>query len=165
MLLLGGGFHQNSTPSGQLTNLYKPHEGLYYCIATEDFMYISTMVGEAPNSLKGFQHHIIASSNGNVGNLLWGFESLLPMTQWVTRFSKNIYIYSPHSTIHSRQHLYLFLYKDAEDPTSSELSPSTATLDLANPCQVFLCSSRGERFRKCWLLALNSGPFAVRSLH
>jgi hypothetical protein len=74
-----------------------------------------------------------------------------------------IYIYSPHSTIHSRQHLYLFLYKDAEDPTSSELSPSTATLDLANPCQVFLCSSRGERFRKCWLLALNSGPFAVRS--
>jgi hypothetical protein len=93
MLLLGGGFHQNSTPSGQLTNLYKPHEGLYYCIATEDFMYISTMVGEAPNSLKGFQHHIIASSNGNVGNLLWGFESLLPMTQWVTRFSKYIYIY------------------------------------------------------------------------
>ncbi|KAL9375646.1 hypothetical protein Peur_032525 [Populus x canadensis] len=36
------------------------------------------------------------------------------------------------------------MYQNVGDPTFSELSPSTAILELVNPCQVFPCSSRGE---------------------
>jgi len=60
------------------TNLYKPHEGLYFVIATENrvstFMYSTTMVGEAPNlpqRLPIAQFIVIASNNENVG-CLWG---------------------------------------------------------------------------------------------
>ena len=64
-------------------------------------------------------------------------ESLLPMTKW-DRFNKFIKI---QSTIPSHQPaLFASLFKDVEDPTSSELSPSTATLELGNPCRLFLCS-------------------------
>jgi hypothetical protein len=36
------------------------------------------------------------------------------------------------------------MYQNVGDPTFSELSPSTAILELVNPCQVFPSSSRGE---------------------
>ena len=60
-------------------------------------------------------------------------ERLHAMTVW-DRFNKCIKI---QSTIPSHQRAHLF--DSLEDPTSSELSPSTATPEPGNPCEYCFC--------------------------
>lgn len=59
--------------------------------------------------------------------------------------------------IPSDQHTpWLSIHKNVGNPTFSELSPSTAILELPELTLVFLCSSQGGRLRKCWFLSFSS---------
>jgi hypothetical protein len=98
------------------------------------------MVGEAPNlpqRLPISQFIVIASNNENVGCLWRRLRAYSPRLNGID--SINLYKYSPRFLLTPAQ-LFASLFKDVEDPSSSELSPSTATLELGNPCRLFLCS-------------------------